>query len=216
MDPMGGVDLNATPQDSVTTTLAEAAIPVTVLRCEPEQPGATTPDPDEQAMDVMGAEERTRLTEQLIQQFHQDVYRYAYWLTRCTEAAEDISQETFLRAFRGVHRLRDPKASKGWLMTIARNEFARWCRKGKTPAGQELETELADPECAVAHVDNHDWVKDGLNALAPDFRMVVLMYYFEQLSYAEIAEQLSIPIGTVMSRLSRGRQQLKQTLSSHT
>ncbi|RMF36829.1 MAG: RNA polymerase sigma factor [Planctomycetota bacterium] len=150
--------------------------------------------------------------ESLVERYHARVYRYAYWLCGCAAAAEDITQETFLRAMRGLHGLREERAAESWLLTITRHEFLRW--KGKqrmVTVGDGLETEdsTADPAAALADAE---WVRTGLNRLGDEFRIVILMYYFENLSYAEIADRLGIPMGTVMSRLNRGKQHLKNAL----
>ena len=155
---------------------------------------------------------RLEQSEALIANYHHSVYRYAFWLSGCAQSAEDITQEVFLRAFRGLHRLRDEQAVKGWLMTITRNEFARWCRK-RVP---KPVPEIAEGFELVAHTaeatENIEWVSRGLAKLPQEFRVVLLMFYFEQLSYAQISEALSIPMGTVMSRMNRGRLQLKEAL----
>lgn len=159
-------------------------------------------------------DERLRLTEQLLEEHQATVFRYAFRLSGCAATAEDIVQEVFLRAFRSLHQLRDESAARGWLLTIARNEFMRAVRK-TSPAS--LSIEPPDPETVTAELnvpllDQQEWVGVALEQLPEEFRLVLLMFYFEELSYAEIAEQLNIPLGTVMSRLSRGRSHLKQAL----
>ena len=161
----------------------------------------------------MTPEQRLTQTEQLLAEHQEPVFRYAYRLSGCAATAEDITQEVFLRAFRNLQQLRDEAAARGWLLTIARNEFLRHCRKKGT------NVELMDPhKCEVADessppaIDHQEWVAQALEQLAEEFRLVLLMYYFEELSYAQIAEQLKIPIGTVMSRLSRGKTHLKTAL----
>lgn len=160
---------------------------------------------------------RLKLTEELLDEHSDVIYRYAYRLTGCSSAAEDIAQEVYLRAFRSIHQLREPGAAKGWLLVIARNEFARWCKKKSSALSIDNEAtsppeETRLPENNAGQLETREWVEDGLNRLPEDYRLVVLMYYFEQLSYAEVAEQLNIPIGTVMSRLSRGKKYLKAEL----
>ncbi len=152
-------------------------------------------------------------TEKLLD-LHQDaVFRYAFRLSGCTSTAEDIAQEVFLRAFQNLHQLRDSAAARGWLLVIARNEFLRWCRKSKASglAVNPQECDLAE-ESEQPQIDLQEWVGSALQQLPSEFRLVLLMYYFEELSYAEIAEQLNIPLGTVMSRLNRGRAHLKTAL----
>ena len=156
-------------------------------------------------------EERVDATESLVEAFHQDVYRYSYWLSGCSSAAEDITQETFLRAYRGLHALRSPAAAKSWLLTIARHEFSRWSRKS-IAATVESPVDKADETQHTQQLETQEWLQRALAELPTEFRMVILMHYFEQLSYAQIAEQLEVPIGTVMSRLSRGRNHLRVAL----
>ena len=145
---------------------------------------------------------------------HELVFRYAYRLSGCRSAAEDICQEVFLRAFKSIEQLRDPLAERGWLLTITRNEFARWCRLAAAHRATSTEEDVADNATGSDQdLERRDWVQAGLDQLDPEFRAVVLMYYFEQLSYADIAASLEIPVGTVMSRLSRAKSHLKRCLS---
>jgi RNA polymerase sigma-70 factor (ECF subfamily) len=160
------------------------------------------------------AQQRQARTNQLVANNHEVVYRYAYRLTGCRSSAEDITQEVFLRAFKSVEQLRDPLAERGWLLAITRNEFARWCRL--TAAQRATSTDdnsIPDQvEGGERDLERRDWVQAALEQLPSEFQAVVLMFYFEQLSYTEIADSLAIPIGTVMSRLSRAKSQLKRCL----
>lgn len=151
----------------------------------------------------------------VIERNHQVVFRYAYRLTGCATVAEDITQEVFLKAFRAAHQLREMEKERSWLLAITRNEFVRWLRNKRHHGlvDESNALELADPGLTgQAELDNQDWIEAALKELSEEFRSVLLMYYFEELSYAEIAEQLSIPIGTVMSRLNRGRSTLRRFL----
>ncbi len=152
-------------------------------------------------------------TEQLLNDHFDTVFRYAYRLTGNSSAAEDVAQEVFLRAFRNSHQLRDAGAAKGWLFVITRNEFARWCKKFAPRSSLEM-LDIPDHQTAAdcSAIDREEWVQQALEQLPVDYRTVIGMFYFEQLSYVEIAEELGIPIGTVMSRLNRGRAHLKKTL----
>ena len=160
------------------------------------------------------AQQRQARTNQLLACHHELVFRYAYRLSGCRSAAEDICQEVFLRAFKSIEQLRDPLAERGWLLTITRNEFARWCRLAAAHRASSTEEDVADNATGSDQdLERRDWVQAGLDQLDPEFRAVVLMYYFEQLSYADIAASLEIPVGTVMSRLSRAKSHLKRCLS---
>jgi len=152
----------------------------------------------------------------LVDRNYAAVYRYALRLSGCPATAEDIVQEVFARAVTHLHQLRERAAERGWLMAIARREFLRWLRVGAHPKqGHRVPLEhenLSTEDLAGQQVENRDWVQAALSLLNQDARMALLMYYFEDLSYAEIAQQQQIPIGTVMSRLSRGREQLRSAL----
>jgi RNA polymerase sigma-70 factor, ECF subfamily len=159
------------------------------------------------------AEQRQARTNQLLALHFEMVFRYAYRLSGCRPAAEDITQEVFLRAFKSIEQLRDPLAERGWLLTITRNEFARWCRLTASQRATSTHEDFAvQMEGGESDLERRDWIQAALEQLPPEFRCVVLMFYFEQLSYTEIAEALAIPIGTVMSRLSRAKGQLKRCL----
>jgi RNA polymerase sigma-70 factor (ECF subfamily) len=154
-------------------------------------------------------------TERLLDEHFELVFRYAYRLSGNATAAEDVAQEVFLRAFRNLHQLRDAGAAKGWLLVITRNEFNRWCKKYAPQPSLEMHEapeESAESENEVT--DREEWVQQSLDQLPADYRTVVVMFYFEQLSYMEIAQQLEIPLGTVMSRLNRGKAHLKKTLTN--
>lgn len=184
-------------------------------QASPTEPGAVPfvgPSSMERSEQVSPASDQRVRTERLLDEHYQVVFRYAYRLTGCAASAEDVTQEVFLRAYRSVHQLREQAAARGWLMTITRNEFARWCRK--SAPGRSLESEGGDFPAAEVEpaLDRCEWVQQALEELPQEFRQVLLMYYFEESSYAKIAQDLQIPIGTVMSRLNRGKGHLKAAL----
>lgn len=161
--------------------------------------------------------------DQLVDQHYEVVYRYAYRLVGCVASAEDITQETFVQALRHLHQLRSAEAERGWLLAIARRQFMRVLRKvvhNKHGRLVSLDSPSADVDSALCddptslqqNLDQQDAIQQALSQLGHDARLIVVMHYFEELSYAEIAAQLNIPIGTVMSRLSRSRDQLRKLL----
>ena len=159
------------------------------------------------------AQQRHARTNQLLADNHEVVFRYAFRLTGCRWSAEDVTQEVFLRAFKSIEQLRNPLAERGWLLAITRNEFARWCRLAAAKRATSMDEDVADQvESGEDDLERCDWVQVAMEQLPAEFRLVVLMYYFEQLSYTDIAESLVIPIGTVMSRLSRAKSHLKRCL----
>lgn len=156
---------------------------------------------------------------------YEAVYRYAHRLSGCVATAEDIAQDTFVQALRHLHQLRSSEAQRGWLLAIARRQFMRVLRKvvhKKHGRMVSIDSPNVDADAALCEnqtlpqplqaIEDQDCVGRALKDLGHDARMVIVMYYFEELSYAEIAAELEIPIGTVMSRLSRSRETLRKLL----
>jgi RNA polymerase sigma-70 factor (ECF subfamily) len=141
-------------------------------------------------------------------------YNLARYLLRDPHAAEDAVQDAFVRAVRhfGGFRGGDGRA---WLLRIVRNTCFTSLRHGRS-GGQEVEfdeevhavNEVAGPEAEVARIQAGASLRQALDLLAPEFREVIVLRELEELSYKEIAQVVGVPIGTVMSRLSRARRQL--------
>jgi RNA polymerase sigma-70 factor (ECF subfamily) len=153
------------------------------------------------------------------------IYRSALRLTHNRAEAEDLAQETCLRAFRSFHRFNPGTNCRAWLFTILRNAFRdRLRRGGRERLDAEApdwdgESQSATAMAPVGHPEEEFFltVLDGdvdraLKALPLAFREVVMLSDLEALSYKEIAEVVGCPIGTVMSRLSRGRALLRRAL----
>ena len=143
------------------------------------------------------------------------LYRYALRLCRGRAAdAEDLVQITFLNAHRHRDQLRDPGAARAWLCTILRNARHQSHRRKRLPSAP-LDS-LPEPP-AAPDADPPDFTAEelhaALDALPDEFREPLLLFYFEHLSYKRIGAELNVPVGTVMSRLSRGKERLKQALS---
>ena len=156
---------------------------------------------------------------QLVDQHYEPVFRFAYRLSGTSHEAEDISQQAFLDAQRKLDTLRDPDKVRAWLFMIVRNLYRRRIRDRVTRGEFALEV-LADPvdqkrdsDKRVEQALDSESLQQVLNELPEEFRSVLLLFYFRELSYREIAEQLDVPIGTVMSRLSRGKKQLRERIS---
>ena len=153
------------------------------------------------------------------------LYGYALVLTRNRTDAEDLVQETYVRAIRAIGRLRDDSNVKGWLFTILRNIWLNELRQRRR--GPEI-LDVAVDEKTANLVDEttkspHDvyvgdlerrHVRAAIQQLPEDAREVILLREWEQLSYQEIATVLDCPVGTVMSRLARARSKLRDSLSS--
>lgn len=155
--------------------------------------------------------------DQLVQEHYQGLYRFALSLAQREADAADLTQQTFLRwATRGF-QLRDRSKAKTWLFTTLYREFL----SGHRRAVRYPQVELADaePELPAVQARNMEDMDgqsalDALGQLDDTYRAPLTLFYLQQHSYQEIADILQIPIGTVMSRLSRGKAQLRQKLSS--
>jgi RNA polymerase sigma factor (sigma-70 family) len=142
-------------------------------------------------------------------------FNYARWLTRSEADAEDVVQDAYLRAFKFFSSFRGEDA-RAWLLTIVRNTwYGRFPRgAGRLPMSSIDETgddpldESLDPEALLMQRQTVEHVRQTLETLPGDFREVLVLRELEGLSYKEIAAIVGIPIGTVMSRLARGRERL--------
>ncbi len=147
------------------------------------------------------------------------VYRLAYRLTGNSHDAEDLTQEVFVRVFRSLPSY-TPGTFEGWLHRITTNLFLDMARRKQRirfeGLGEETAARLGDggPSPAQAFDDRHldTDIQDALKALAPEYRAAVILCDIEGLSYEEIADTLGIKLGTVRSRIHRGRAQLRAAL----
>lgn len=150
----------------------------------------------------------------LVEQHYVLLYRFAYRLSGSAADAEDLTQQTFLAAQAHLSQLRDERQSKSWLCTILKNCYLKSIRKSTAVSVCSLEqsAEPADRGSEVKKFDSEK-LQQALNALPVEYRIPLVMFYFDECSYKEIAKQLQTPMGTVMSRLSRGKGLLKRLLS---
>jgi RNA polymerase sigma-70 factor (ECF subfamily) len=154
----------------------------------------------------------------LVAEQHAAVYRYAYRLTGAVCDAEDLTQQAFLAAQRKLGQLRDPRRARGWLFAILRNCYLKTRRK-RVPLSAtkvELDVESIPEKLPDELAIDPERLQAALDELPDDFKIVILMFYFEGCSYREIAEKLSLPAGTVMSRLSRAKGHLRTRLLPET
>jgi len=149
--------------------------------------------------------------EELVAQHAQTVFRYAYRLSGSVVDAEDLTQETFLLAAKNLGQLVDPSRAQGWLLAITRNAFLRHRRLPQMALLDDM-TGAIDKSVIDPDAPDEEMIQLAMKSLSEDQRVMVLMFYFEDLSYKEIAEQLGIPIGTVMSRLARAKAALRKRL----
>ena len=151
---------------------------------------------------------------QLVALHHESLYRYAYRLTGSAPDAEDLTQQVFLTAQTKLVQVRDAQCVRSWLFSVLRNCYLRTFRK-RLPipvANLELNIDSIPEEGAEDDGVDRERLQIALNELPDDFKMVLLLFYFEECSYLQIAERLELPIGTVMSRLSRAKSHLRVKL----
>ena len=155
------------------------------------------------------------------------LYSYALVLSRNRTEAEDLVQETCLRAIRAMDRLRPDSNAKSWLFTILRNIWFNQLRKWRTgPDIVELDLDgngsnkvadtSKDPHATYVSNTEQEEVRTAIQQLPIEFREIIILREYEELSYQEIAAVLECPQGTVMSRLARARSRLRDLLSSRT
>ena len=155
---------------------------------------------------------------QLVDRFYPALYRFALSLARSEADACDLTQQTFYVWAKKGHALREAAKAKAWLFTTLYREFLKGRRRSERLAAldtvmeSEVEPSNLVPE-AISTMDAQE-VIEALADVDEVFRAALTLFYLEDLSYGEIAEVLEIPMGTVMSRLSRGKAQLRVRLNA--
>ena len=154
---------------------------------------------------------------QLVETDYASLYRFALSLTRSSADASDLTQQTFFIWATKGESLREQAKAKSWLFTTLYREFLRGRRRdSRVTAIEDLSPAEQDPPDVEPDLINKldaQLVMDALHEVDPVFREPLSLFYLQDLSYIEIAEILSVPIGTVMSRLSRGKAQLRARLA---
>jgi RNA polymerase sigma-70 factor (ECF subfamily) len=156
------------------------------------------------------------------------LYNTAYRMTRNAEDAEDLVQETYLKAYRYYDKFEEGTNFKAWLFKIMKNTFINNYRKKQqapalsdfaeieesfeTQVNEDNARQIKNPEEELLENVLDEDVQHALDKLPPDYRMVVILADLEGFSYKEIAEILEVPVGTVMSRLYRGRRLLEAAM----
>jgi RNA polymerase sigma-70 factor (ECF subfamily) len=151
--------------------------------------------------------------EALVKALHGDLYRYAYWLTHEKQVAEDLVQETFLRAWRALDSLKDEKAAKSWLITILRRENARRFERKRFDMSEYEEASIMDTQSTTTEqVIENQWLRDKIAQLPPEYSEPLVLQILGGYSGEDIASMLNLNKNTVMTRLFRARNQLKDAL----
>jgi RNA polymerase sigma-70 factor, ECF subfamily len=154
-----------------------------------------------------------------VRQYQRLLFGIAYWWTGSRTDAEELTQKAFFQAYRSRSSLREIEAVKGWLVGILRHCYAQMCRKGHSrmeiPLDEVMDKSGETIDLRSDGADPHDFLalRQALERLDERHRLPLVLFYFQELSYREIAEALDLPLGTVMSRLSRARQLLHECLT---
>jgi RNA polymerase sigma-70 factor (ECF subfamily) len=146
--------------------------------------------------------------------FIDSLYATGLRMTRDPRDAEDLVQDTMLTAYRFFHRFEPGTNCKAWLFKILTNTFINKYRK-KVREREDVAVASRDPEGALVGSLLSDDVKRALEGVPHDYRMAVVLCDLEEFSYKEIADIMDCPVGTVMSRLHRGRRLLQKTLRDY-
>ena len=154
---------------------------------------------------------------ELIHLHHHVVYGHLRRLGADASMAEDLTQETYARAWRKIDTLREASSLRAWLLTIARNEFLQYSRSRKPETtGLDSVPEPVEgkpsPDSAVATAERDQRLHEALCRLDPRLQETVALHYFQDLTLREVAEVLGVPAGTVKSRLNRALESLREEL----
>jgi RNA polymerase sigma-70 factor (ECF subfamily) len=149
----------------------------------------------------------------LVEQYYALLYRYAFRLTGSSADAEDLTQQAFLSAHKKLDQLREPERAKSWLCSILRNAYLKTLRNGDSFLTNSLEN-LPEPAASTCDPPlDQEQLQLALSELPEEYRSAVILFYFGEFSYKDIAEQMEVPIGTIMSRLARAKAYLRRRLT---
>lgn len=149
----------------------------------------------------------------LLNALYADVYRYAFWLCKNKAMAEDLVQETYLRAWKNLQALKDEKAAKAWLFTIVRRENARQYERYQPDLLDVSDVPLADTGISPSKNSEYHLVQQHIANLQPEFREPLVLQLLGGFSAEEISHILKLNKNTVLTRLFRARNKLRQKLS---
>ncbi|WP_240223120.1 sigma-70 family RNA polymerase sigma factor [Rheinheimera hassiensis] len=174
---------------------------------------AATPVPHVALIKPSGS--KNKRYEQLVQLYHADIYRYGYWLCKDPDIAQDLVQETFLRAWKHLDSLLDAAAAKSWLITILRRENARRFERKQFDYDDAAEQDsLPDTEQSSAEQDcDNNKLRNYMAALPEEYREPLVMQVIGGFSSDEIANLLQLNVNTVNTRLFRARKLLREQLN---
>jgi RNA polymerase sigma-70 factor (ECF subfamily) len=151
--------------------------------------------------------------ETLVRAYHRDLFRYAYWLCKDKSIAEDLVQETCLRAWKAIDSLQDEKAAKSWLITILRRENARRFERKQLDL-VDIDDHSNETYTSDESFHRQEWLQNQIMRLDIEYREPLFLQVMGGFSGEEISDILELNKNTVMTRLFRARNQLKEQLES--
>ncbi len=162
----------------------------------------------------MGLPGSQRTVQRLVDDHYVALYRYAFRLSGTAADAEDLTQEAFCKAQLNLSQLRDPARAKAWLFSILRNVYLHRLRSDQQQRVISLDDvgDVAEPLAEPLPDIDPEQLQKALSELPETFRTPIILFYFEDFSYRAIAEQMDLPLGTVMSRLARAKAFLRSRL----
>ena len=173
-------------------------------------------------MRMSGGDLHPRSFDELAMPLFEQLYNFAHWMTQNREEAEDLVQETYAKALKGFSSFQAGTNFRAWMYRILRNTFLT-SRTGlratstvpleDEESGTDLAVERETPETVLISRSSSQLLESAIESLPVHYREILLLCDVEEMSYQEIAETLAIPIGTVMSRLSRARKNLRARLA---
>lgn len=161
-----------------------------------------------------GGSRRRARYEQWVRDHSGSLYRLAYRLCGDAGTAEELVQETYYHAWKDMPKLRAPKRARAWLLQILRHRYAHWVRdQRRAPAPTDrVDGVVSNSPGPARFAAERDALQTALDRLEERFKLPLLLVFLEGLTCRDVAERLDLPLGTVLSRLHRGRQHLREAL----
>jgi RNA polymerase sigma-70 factor (ECF subfamily) len=161
--------------------------------------------------------------EQLVKRYQKKIYRLAFRMTKDHDSADDIAQETFVKAFTSIRSFKEEHSFYPWIFRICINLSINYLKRKKfvlseseiQPQKLEEKKTVSDPMNQLIRNELKDKINSSIDQLPPPFKAVFILKVYEELSYEEIAQTLNISVGTVMSRLFRARERLQRSLKDY-
>ncbi len=162
---------------------------------------------------ILYQKDRAKAFDRLVTKYMKLLFYHAYHMVKDYEEAKDMSQEVLLKAFEQPHFFTESESIKGWLIRVLSNQCIDHLRsqtvKGKYQNQSEMKEHLLSPQDHFMNDENKEILNIGIDKLPPIYKNVIILKYYHDLSYSEIAEILQCEMGTVMSRLSRAKKILE-------